>query len=166
MRLLGLRFVLQEREIIESEVTKMRLPRFAAETSLYQSSARYRGNRATGQNGVALHPAQFGPIPPYVCAVNPGFCESLFLNLKVNWVSFGNGSGLVIVQGSGFPGNRKVHVEIQNCVGAYSFPINLLTDPNGEFTRWVQCDCGRSTTVTADDVITGASVQATAQLTC
>jgi hypothetical protein len=147
----------------------MRLPRFTAEKSLYQSSARYRGTRASGQNGVAVHPAQLGPINPYYfCALHPAFCESLFLNLKVGWIPNLDGlTGWVIVQGSGFPGNRKVTVEIKNCeyAGQSAYPSRTTTS-SGVFSIAQKCYCEGMTTVTATDSITHASVQATAQMPC
>ncbi len=135
----------------------MKVPGFTAESSLYGMSRHCNGRRAEDQESIGLHPAQI-PIEniifPFPVVVFPAINAS-FVQIDCYIC---DPTGLVIVTGRNFAANDMVQVEVGELAPGFrsctkdNLATQVNTNADGEFTAWVQCDCGKgSSLVNASD---------------
>jgi hypothetical protein len=145
----------------------MRLPGFITDFSSHRLNG-YCGllNRSSCDGEgltAALEIVQKGP-PIDICEVVPDLCEPVPA-IKVSWLSCGNASGYVLVNGSNFATQSGVQVVVSNCSEAFPVPAGATTDVHGSFNAFVRCDCGGSTAVRAIDSA-GNLAQGSAPMPC
>jgi len=143
----------------------MRLPRFTAETSLYEGSGQYRSGPTGAPSGHIVAAALWDPPQISLAYIPPR-------------PPFGTGfPGTLIVTGDNFTPNSTVHLEIENCssdrladdVGTTPSsqicrdPLHCYFSPGGHFDKGIPCFCGGTGTVTAIDA-TGPRATATVNL--
>ena len=141
---------------------QIKTPGFTADAALRQTAL---SGPAPDRRAPGVTPAIFPFDPP---------------SLTVTWTRFPqfggpNSPGILTVRGSSFTPSRSVELRIDNCA---SFPYQLFPTtsapasggyylyPGGDFKVDVPCTCGGAASVSAVDLASGSTAQASATLGC